>query len=88
MNDIENMLAIVERLMVETFGFAEGDARQRLSLWKLQQHTLEGQALESLLPSLSPEDKARELLRWALEGKQLEGELRASSAQMGIDLTP
>lgn len=86
-----NLEAIAEQvvaLMVTTFGFPEAEARQRITLWRAQQHSLEGQALESLLPGMTPEKQAQELLRWALEGQFIEDDLRRGAAALDFDPDP
>ena len=86
MSELESIVATVEKLLVETFGFPEAEARHRLNLWRLQQHSLEGQSLEAVLPGLSSEKQAEELLRWALQGELLSLDLSASSDELGVDL--
>lgn len=84
--DLETILEKVVSILVSTFDFPEEEARHRVTLWKSQQHDLEGQALAGILPLLSPEQKAQELLRWALEGKELEQHLRHGAKELGLDL--
>ncbi len=82
--DLEQILATVESLLVDTFGFPADEARHRLNLWRAQQHTLEGQALEATLPTLPLEERAQALLRWALEGEFLESDLREGARTLGL----
>ena len=86
--DLEAVAAQVVAIMVTTFGFPETEARQRIALWRAQQHNLEGQALECLLPGMSPEQQAQELLRWALEGQVIEDDLRSGAAALHFDPDP
>ena len=86
--DLEAIAAQVVALMVTTFGFPEAEARQRIALWRAQQHKLEGQALESLLPGMNPEEQAQSLMRWALRGLTIEEDLRTGAAALGVDLDP
>lgn len=67
---------------METFDFPAAEARHRLNLWRAQQHALEGQALEELLPALSVEERAQALLRWALAGELLERDLKTGVAEL------
>lgn len=85
---LEAIAAQVLAILVETFDFPEAEARQRIALWRAQQHNLEGQALESLLPGMNPEQQAQELLRWALEGLALEDDLRSGAAALDFDPDP
>lgn len=73
-------------ILVESFGFPDAEARHRVALWRARQHSLEGQALEALLPSLSPEERAQRLLAWALQGGELEDDLRQGAAALGLGL--
>jgi hypothetical protein len=73
--DLESIAERVVAILVETFDFPETDARHRIALWRAQQHNLEGQVLESLLPLMSPEQRAESLVRWVLEGRRIEAEL-------------
>lgn len=84
--DLEAICEQVVSLLVSTFDFPEAEARHRINLWKARQHDLEGQALQGILPHLSPEERAQELLRWALQRAEIEGDLRKGAAQMGFDL--
>ena len=86
--DLDAVCQQVIALLVSTFDFPEAEARQRINLWKARQHDLEGQALQGILPHLSPEERAQELLRWALQGDQLEAELRKGATDLGIPLEP
>lgn len=83
--DLEKILATVESLLVDTFGFSAAEARHRLNLWKAQQHALEGQALEAILPGLSLEEQGQAVLRWALEGELLERDLREGAGLLDPD---
>lgn len=85
--ELEAVAELVLRLLVDTFDFPEAEARQRLALWRAQQHSLEAQALEAALPLMTPEQRTQELLRWALEGDQVERELRDGAGRLGVDLT-
>ncbi len=85
-DELEQMLTTVERLLVDTFDFPPAEARHRLNLWRAQQHTLEGQALEATLPALSLEERAQALLRWALAGETLERDLRTGAAELDIQI--
>lgn len=85
----EDLEAIAEKaigILVESFDFPEAEARQRLALWRAQQHDLAGQMLAILLPGMTQEERDAALLKWALEGLFLERDLRAGAAQLGIDL--
>lgn len=86
--DLEAICEQVVSLMVGTFDFPEAEARHRINLWKAQQHHLEGQALEAIMPHLSPEEKAQELLRWVLEGDKIEADLRHGAKELGIEIKP
>lgn len=81
------ILEVVEKALVSV-GMEPMEARHRINLWKARQHALEGQALESLLPGMTPEEQAQQLLRWALEGQVLEDDLRVGAATLGLDLDP
>lgn len=83
--DLEAILGQVERLLVDTFGFPEAEARQRLTLWRAEQHRLEGEALGTLLPGMSPDQGTQALLRHLLEGHALADQLRAGAAELGLD---
>ena len=78
----------VVSLMVGTFDFPEAEARHRINLWKARQHQLEGQALEAIIPHLSPEEKAQELIRWVLEGDKIEADLRQGAKELDIEIDP
>ncbi len=86
--DLEAICEQVVSLLVGTFDFPEAEARHRINLWKAQQHDLEGQALEAILPHLSPEKKAHELLRWVLEGEKIEADLRYGATELGLEIEP
>lgn len=85
--DLEQILATVEALLVGTFGFPAAEARHRLNLWRAQQHALDGQALEGILPTMKPDERAQSLLRWALEGEFLERDLREGATTLGFPLS-
>jgi hypothetical protein len=85
--DLDAIANQVVAILVSTFDFPEAEARHRINLWKAQQHNLEGQALEAVLPNLTPEKRAQALLQWALTGQELEGQLREGGAKLGLDLT-
>lgn len=87
-DDLEAACVTVLRLMVDTFGFSEAEARHRLALWRARQHQLEGEALDRTLPGMSREEQARELLRWVLEGEQVESDLRSGAAELGLRVNP
>ena len=83
------MEAIAEKavgILVESFDFPEAEARQRLALWRAQQHDVAGQALAVLLPGMTQEERHAALLKWTLEGLFVERDLRAGAAHLGIDL--
>lgn len=86
--DLESVQEQVVALLVNAFDYPEPEARQRVTLWRARQHDLEGQALESLLPELSVERQAQQLLRWALEGHEIETDLLAGAAALGLDVDP
>ncbi|MFN8606873.1 MAG: hypothetical protein U0931_05040 [Vulcanimicrobiota bacterium] len=86
--DLEALTDKVVAILVRTFDFPEAEARQRVTLWRARQHHLEGQALETLLPELSAESQAQQLLRWALEGQEVENELLAGAAALRLDVDP
>ncbi len=77
----------VIRLLVDTFDFPEAEARQRINLWRAQQHDLAGQALEAILPGMTQAERDAALLKWALEGLFVERDLRDGAAKLGLDLT-
>lgn len=85
--DLASLLGVVEKTLV-SFGMEPAEARQRLNLWRAQQHHIEGQALEALLSNMGPEEQAQHLLRWAIEGQIVEDDLREGAAALGIDLDP
>lgn len=72
--------------LLVSIGLPACEAVHRLNLWRARQHDLEGQALECILPSLPDDQQDQALLRWALEGQQLEDNLRAGAAALGLDL--
>lgn len=86
--DLEAICEQVVSLMVGTFDFPEAEARHRINLWKARQHHLEGQALEAIVPHLSPEEKAQELIRWVLEGEKIEADLRQGAKELEIEIDP
>ncbi len=80
--DLEAICDQVVYLLVNTFDFPEAEARQRINLWKADQHRLEGE----VLASLSPEERAQHLLRWVIEGDQVEKALRDGAKELGLTL--
>lgn len=83
---LEDACSQVTTILVQSFGLAEAEARQRVTLWRARQHSLEGQTLEALLFSLSPEERAQRLFQWALQGAEVENGLVEGAAELGIDL--
>lgn len=86
--DLDSIAEQVVALLVSTFHFPEPEALQRVTLWRARQHELEGQVLDGLLPSLAAEEQTQHLLRWALEGREIEDDLRAGAAALGLDPPP
>ncbi|MBX3169266.1 MAG: hypothetical protein KF760_17815 [Candidatus Eremiobacteraeota bacterium] len=72
--------------MLVSIGLPAAEAAHRINLWRARQHDLEGQALEAILPGLTPDQQDQAVLRWALEGQQLEDNLRAGACALGLDL--
>lgn len=84
--DLEAACEKALSILVESFDYPEAEARQRLNLWRARQHSLEGQALQVLLPGMAAADRDAALLQWALQGMLLEQDLRAGAAQLGTPL--
>lgn len=84
--NLETLCDRVIGILVDTFDFPADEARQRLTLWRSQQHDLTGAALEAMLPAMGPAEKEAALLKWALEGAMIQADLRDGAARLGIDL--
>ena len=84
--DLEAVCAKVLAIMVESFDFPEAEARHRLTLWKAQQHNLQAQALEAILPGMTAQERDAALLQWALEGLFLDRDLRSGASALNLDL--
>lgn len=87
MSELDGLCERVLSIMVESFGFSDAEARHRLALWRAEQHQLEGQALEILLPAQSAGDQAESLRRWLLEGDQIRSDLLDGAAALRLDLS-
>ena len=87
MTDLDALCERVVSIMIGTFGFSETEARHRLALWQAQQHQLEGQALDVLLPALSPGDQAEALRQWLRAGDDLRSQLLDGAAALRLDLS-
>lgn len=87
MSELESLCARAVSILVETFGFPEAEARHRLALWRAQQHQLEGQTLEVLLPALPQGDQAEALNLWLRAGDDLRSQLLDGAAALRLDLS-
>ena len=87
MSELDNLCERIVAIMIGTFGFSETEARHRLALWQAQQHELEGQALDVLLPALSPGDQAAALRLWLRAGEDLRSQLLDGAAALRLDLS-
>lgn len=74
--DLEAIIAQVAQMMVSTFGFSQAEADHRLTLWRSNQHDLEGQLLEARLATMDPKERERALNDWVLQGFMLETDLK------------
>lgn len=81
---VNEVAATVARILVESFGFEEAEARHRVNLWRARQHNLEADALQPLLAQMCPQDAQAELVRWILAGAEVEADLRASASDLRI----
>ena len=88
MTDLEETVAKVVTMMVDTFGFPPAEAQHRADLWRLEQQNLEGDLLEAILPRMSDEERAAEVLRCLLAGDDLEHRLRESAQELNLELPP
>ena len=83
-SDLERMADQVVSIMVDTFGFDRADAEHRINLWKADQHRLEGEALDAILPMMDPERAKVEMLRYFLEGHELAERLEEGQKRLGL----
>jgi hypothetical protein len=84
--DLEAIGDQVVRILVDSFDYPETEARQRVTLWRSQQHDLAGQALGAILSGMTREEREQALLKWAVEGLLLERDLMAGAEKLDIDL--
>jgi hypothetical protein len=84
--DLDAILKQVAGMMVSTFGFSEDETRQRINLWKAQQHALEGDLLASMSAGKSQSERDQALLEWAVKGLGIESDLRDGASKLGLTL--
>ena len=73
--------------LLVSIGMPACEAAHRINLWRAQQHDLLGKALEVVLPAMQADEGDILVLCWALQGQQLESNLRAGAAALGFDLS-